>query len=146
MPDLNVLLPINTEFWPVLGYLLEGVELATVNQQQDCQTDDGLGGRPDICDGVLFPGLGFGCVCVAAPDIDHVLAVDVDDEGYSKLFVCVKVRLQQALHSCETRIASSLDCGHCCVEVSLEEYVRLLIVQQDTISSTLLYSGRNLDA
>ena len=52
------------------------VELAPVGQHQGAQEGHGLGGRPDVGDGVLLPRApSAGLVDRAAPDVHHRLAV-----------------------------------------------------------------------
>jgi len=81
VPDEHAALAGGGELGPVRRHGGVQVDRSAVGQQQDAQRGHGLGRGPHGGDGVSLPRDGAGRVGVAAPEVDHRLAVDVDGRG-----------------------------------------------------------------
>lgn len=113
MADLDVLLTVRGELGPVLGDFGVGVELAAVDEGERGESSDDLGDGPDGGDGASGPGLCACIVCVAAPELDNGLAVDVDADVGTKFLAGSEVLLKEGYERREGRMASALDLCHC---------------------------------
>ncbi len=105
------LLATRPELRPVAGHRRVEVELAGVDQHQGAQGGHGLGGRPDVGDGVALPRHGAGGVDPAAPDVDDQFVVEHDRNRRSEIGVAGQAGGEEISHDGEPLVADAMDLG-----------------------------------
>jgi hypothetical protein len=78
MSSFHFFFPVGSELGPVSADFFVGVQQAAGDAQERCEGGDSLRARPDACYGIFFSRFLTGLVCVAAPEVDDIFAVNVD--------------------------------------------------------------------
>src|SRR5207247_6097786 len=100
----DVLLARGLELRPVLGDGSVEVQLTPLREEVCADRRDALGRREDELEGVLLPRAARLLVGCATPDVDDLLALDVQREGRADLLVLDEVALERRTHRLEARL------------------------------------------
>ncbi len=110
--DLDLVLAGLGKLRPVPGHRRKQVELATLMQHQHGQAGHRLGTGEHVDDGVGRPGMGVLLVAPAAPEVDHLLAVDGDAEAGAHLPARLELGRQRVVDTFEPRVAGTVQFAH----------------------------------
>ena len=104
MTDEDPVLAVLREFRPVGRDRRIDIDLAAVDQHVEADAGDALGDRHHADRGMGVPRLGLVAVAIAAPQIDHRLAVDDHRNGRTRLVLDPVILLEGLEHRLKARI------------------------------------------
>ena len=112
VPDLDPLLAVGGELGPVRGDGRMEVEFLPVVQHEGDEEGHGLGGGPDVRDGVALPGSRLLLVGPAAPDVDDRLPVQEDGDRGTEVRPCLELVGQRGADGFEAWLVGSVHLCH----------------------------------
>jgi hypothetical protein len=107
----DLTLSLRRELWPVVGDLRVVVDLAPLREQRYAQGRRAFRGREDELERAVVVCPTGGGIGDAAPQVDHLLAVDVHGDTRAELAVLGEVPDERVAHGFEAGLDRAADRG-----------------------------------